>query len=136
MNRRPRILAIDDDPAQLELLARGLAFEGFEVETREGPIGLTQLVRVFQPDIALVDIYIPTMKGDRIIELIRSAAHPETKYFVISSCSEEDLRACALETNAHGWLPKGLPMNEMALRLRDSLARHRELVGPPSTRRM
>jgi len=126
MNRwRPRILAVDDDPTQLELLARGLALEGFDVATREGPIGVTSLVRSFQPDIALVDIHIPTMRGDRIIELIRSVAGPDTKYFVISACSEAELRLCALETNAHGWISKSSGMSQIALRLKSALAHRR-----------
>jgi len=126
MNRRhPRIVAVDDDPLQLELLARGLEFEGFEVATISGPIGITQLVRSFVPDIALVDLHIPGLRGDRIIELIRPVAPPTLKYFLISSCTESELRLRALETSAHGWFSKSLSMPELAGRLKAVLGRPR-----------
>jgi len=120
--RRPRILAVDDDPLQLDLLFRGLTLEGFEVAIHEGPIGVTNMVRAFQPDIVLLDLNIPSLRGDRLIELIRRTAGPSTKYFLLSASDESELRLRAAETSAHGWLSKSLSMNEIAHRLRDSLA--------------
>ncbi|HWL89276.1 MAG TPA: response regulator, partial [Polyangiaceae bacterium] len=83
--KRPRILAVDDDPLQLDLLFRGLTLEGFEVATHEGPIGVTNMVRAFQPDIVLLDLNIPSLRGDRLIDLIRRAAGPNTKYLLLSA---------------------------------------------------
>ncbi|WP_394841616.1 response regulator [Pendulispora brunnea] len=122
VRRRPRILAVDDDPLQLDLLFRGLTLEGFEVATHEGPIGVTNMVRAFQPDIVLLDLNIPSLRGDRLIELIRRTAGPNTKYFLLSASDESELRLRAAETSAHGWLSKSLPMNEIAHRLRAMLS--------------
>ncbi|WP_394832954.1 response regulator [Pendulispora rubella] len=119
--KRPRLVVVDDDPAQLGLLERGLTIEGFEVETREGPIGLTNLIRTFRPAIVLVDVYIPTLRGDRIVELVRGVADPETKYFLISAYTESELRLRATGTTVHGWLSKSLSMTEIGRRLKDSL---------------
>jgi len=123
--RRLRILVIDDEPAHLELLSRGLGFEGFEVAILTGPIGITHLVRTFQPDVALVDLHIPGSRGDRVIQLIRNVAPPDIKYFLISSCPESELRLRALETKAHGWLSKSLTTQEIAHRIKEALGKPR-----------
>jgi DNA-binding response OmpR family regulator len=50
------ILVIDDDPAVISLLKRGLSYEGFAVETaRSGTDGLTQ-AREHAADLVILDV--------------------------------------------------------------------------------
>ena len=49
-----RILAVDDDPEILNLLSRGLKFEGYEVETAETGEKAIARFRESAPDLVLI----------------------------------------------------------------------------------
>src|SRR5213592_923868 len=64
-----RILLVDDDPKIIELLRRGLAYEGFEVYTAMDCDAGMAAEKKYQPHIVLLDI---TMPGQDCFELCRS----------------------------------------------------------------
>jgi DNA-binding response OmpR family regulator len=71
---RAKILAVDDEPDQLELMGLLLRDEGFEVATSlNGLEGLDEVGR-FRPDLILVDASMPKMNGFSFCEAIRKNA--------------------------------------------------------------
>ncbi len=74
-----RVLVVDDDPLQLDLVERTLKAEGFEVMTCENPIGVTNIVRSFLPHVVLMDVDIPALSGDKILSIARKSAPPMTQ---------------------------------------------------------
>ena len=66
-----RILIIEDDQAILKLLQRGLAYEGYTVDTAtDGRTGLI-LARDHTPDLVILDWMLPGMSGASLAKALR-----------------------------------------------------------------
>jgi len=119
MAERPlRLLIVDDDNKQLELATRFFRLEGFEVHATTEAIGVSNLVRSFNPDLVLLDVQIPALDGDRLLVLARKHAPPETKFVLFSACDEEKLRGLARKVMADDWISKSWDRAGVARRLR------------------
>jgi CheY-like chemotaxis protein len=65
------VLVVDDSPDAADLLAEALADEGHEVRTAgDGPSAL-HVVETFAPDIAFLDVGLPSMDGYALAGLLR-----------------------------------------------------------------
>jgi DNA-binding response OmpR family regulator len=119
MPERPlRVFIVDDSAMQLELTARTLRLEGFEVTTASSSFGVTNKVRTFEPDIVLLDVEIPGLSGDRLLEVARKHAPPGTRFILYSACDESRLRELAREVEADGWISKSVSTQTLVGRLR------------------
>lgn len=68
-----RILVIDDDPAVTSVLKRGLAYEGFTVDTAgTGAQGLA-IARDHVPDLVILDVMLPGLDGFDVLTRLREA---------------------------------------------------------------
>lgn len=75
MERRQRILVIDDEPDVVSYLSAFLEDEGFQVSTAgNGPDGLT-LARKQTPDLITLDITMPGMSGIEVLTTLRRDDH-------------------------------------------------------------
>ena len=75
MDRRQRILVIDDEPDVVSYLSAFLEDEGFQVLTAgNGPAGLT-LARDQAPDLITLDITMPGMSGIEVLTTLRRDDH-------------------------------------------------------------
>ena len=69
---RPTILAIEDNPEALELIARFLAKEGYRVLTAtSGDTGLS-LARKHRPDVITLDVMMPQMNGWQVLAALKA----------------------------------------------------------------
>ena len=50
------ILAVDDDPASLALVAATLGADGYEVRTARTPAGALEILKTWRADVILIDI--------------------------------------------------------------------------------
>jgi len=113
-----RVLVVDDDPMQLELVERGLSRDGFEV------CGVTTLVDMmreairFRPGVVLIDVNLPDAAGDRSVALARDAA-PHARLVLYSAWEESKLRVLALQLGADGYISKSESIVAIGRRLQD-----------------
>lgn len=121
-----RLLSVDDDPEQLEVLRRSLSIYGWEVHTHGSAMGVSNLVSNIAPDIVLLDVNFPALKGDRVIPLARSHAPKHTLFILYSNADESELRRRALESGADGFIPKSVQGAELDKRLREFIRRGRK----------
>jgi DNA-binding response OmpR family regulator len=112
-----RVLVVDDDPDQLELVRRTLSPHGFEVQTHNSALGVTNLVRNSQPDLVLLDVNFPALKGDQVVGLARRHAPQGTKFVLYSAADEARLRALALASGADGYLCKSVQGTDLIRKL-------------------
>jgi two-component system response regulator MprA len=67
-----RILVIEDDEAILKFLRRGLAYEGYQVDTAaDGQTGLS-LARDNPPDLVVLDLMLPGIDGLEVCRRLRA----------------------------------------------------------------
>ncbi|HMI89270.1 MAG TPA: PAS domain-containing protein [Polyangiaceae bacterium] len=99
---RGRVLIVDDNVDSAEMMAEVLAIAGYEVQTaHDGPEALT-LVEDFVPDIALLDIGLPSMSGYELARGIRDQV-PRARLVAVTGYGQEAdrVRARAAGFDAH-----------------------------------
>jgi DNA-binding response OmpR family regulator len=112
-----RVLVVDDDPDLLDLVQRSLSRYGFEVHTHTSALGVSNLVRASSPDLVLIDVNFPALKGDKVVGLARQYAPQGTKFILYSASDEAKLRTLALQSGADGYLSKSVQGEELAKKL-------------------
>ena len=114
--RRLRVLVVDDDPDQLDLVRRTLAAQ-CDVQTHDSALGVTNLVRNGAWDLVLLDVNFPALKGDQVLALARKVAPPETRFILYSASDETKLRSLALACGADGYISKSVQGESLARKL-------------------
>lgn len=74
--RKPRILLVDDDDANREIVAAYLKESGYRVDAVETAAGAVRLLEATPFDLVLMDIRMPEMDGVAATRLIRALVHP------------------------------------------------------------
>lgn len=105
-----RLLVVEDDPNERELLAGLLELYGFEVATcADGDEALAALARGPRPDLVLLDMKMPRCNGMEVVERIR--ATQELADLTLFAVSGTDPAELGISTDAFGvneWFPKPL----------------------------
>lgn len=119
-----RILIVDDDPANVELVARILRPEGYTdlVSTTE-PRQVLSLCEEAPPDLVLLDLLMPDLDGFELLERLRSRL-PLFDYLpvlVLTSDGSREAKERALSGGARDFLIKPLSPFEVRLRVRNLL---------------
>ncbi len=86
-----KIAIIEDDAAISQMYRMKFEGEGFKVETAgDGKIGL-KLVEDMQPDIVLLDLMMPEMNGDEMLEVLRKQAWgKDLKVIILTNMGREE----------------------------------------------
>jgi signal transduction histidine kinase/DNA-binding response OmpR family regulator len=88
---KPRVLAVDDDPAALDLVRAALEPEGFDVRTTTSSIEALRLVVDGTFDIVVSDVVMPELNGLELAERIHT--NPRTASLPILLVTAHDLTA-------------------------------------------
>lgn len=103
----PKILVIDDDEHLLGAVRRLLTSAGFEVVTSTSALRLPQLVQREHPDLILLDIEMPALTGDHVLDFTKLFDFLRATRIVLHSAkSEEELDALVRQSNAIGYIRK------------------------------
>ena len=110
----PRILVVDDDTDQLDLVKRLLTRAGYVVAAVDSPFGATNEARRFKPDVVLLDVDMPAIRGDKLVRLLRANAAVAGMLIVLFSSTDQDtLRSLASEAGADAWVSKTFDQVEL-----------------------
>jgi len=126
MESRPKILIVEDETAQLELLTYNLTAEGFELNTADnGDEGLL-LAKEGQPDLIILDWMLPGLTGIEVCRALKSKKSTrEIPIIMLTARSEENDRVKGLDTGADDYVVKPYSMIELIARIRALLRRTR-----------
>ena len=110
------VLAVDDDPAALELVQEALRSASVKVITSEtAPEGLA-LARKWQPDVAIVDLILPGTTGlDMLDELLTVA--PQCDIVLLTGHYSTDSAVEAIQRGASDYLTKPISVRELRARI-------------------
>src|SRR5450432_2599394 len=128
--RRPRLLAIDDDPAVLRLINRVLSGEYDVTLAADGEEGL-RLALASPPDLILSDVSMPVMTGPELLRQLRlEPSLAEIPLIVLTGDGDDQLRLELLRGGANDFLVKPFSMEELRVRIANlvRMKRARELL--------
>ena len=121
-----RILVVDDEPAQRELVAGFLAKHGFEVSPAAG--GQEALARFKQEafDLVLTDQKMPGLSGLEVLAGVR-AITPQTAVIIMTAYGTIETAVGAIKAGAADYLTKPLNLDELLHRIHQVRERQRLL---------
>ncbi len=87
-----KIAIVEDDPAISQMYRFKFEAEGYDVETAgNGKLGL-ELAEKMKPDIILLDLMMPEMNGDEMLEKMRSTVWgKDIKVIVLTNKGEQEI---------------------------------------------
>jgi len=123
---QPRVLVVEDEPAQREVLAYNLEAEGFKVAKAETGDEALLLVEEETPDIIVLDWMLPGVSGIEVCRRVKSKSETRSiPIIMLSARSEEVDRVRGLETGADDYVIKPYSVVELMARVRSQLRRTR-----------
>lgn len=120
-----RILIADDDRVTSTVLCAVLRGGGYETLTAADGIEAVQQFFAHYPDLVLLDLQMPRLKGDVVIQLLRD--HPDARSVPIILLTADDDRSSefwALTTGADAFLNKSKVRDELRPLVTKTLAEH------------
>ena len=123
---QPKILVVEDEPSQREVLAYNLKAEGFLVISADNGEDALLLVEEEEPDLILLDWMMPNLSGIEVCRRLKS--RDETcaiPIIMVSARSEEVDKVRGLEIGADDYLVKPYSVIELIARLRTQMRRTR-----------
>jgi DNA-binding response OmpR family regulator len=87
-----KVAIIEDDQTISQMYRFKFEAEGYQVETAEnGKLGL-ELAEVMKPDIILLDLMMPEMTGDQMLEKLRATTWgKDIKVIILTNMGEQEI---------------------------------------------
>lgn len=128
MQRKPRLLIIEDEPAIRTGLVDVFVYHGFEVETAvDGVQGLSSALSG-NFDLILLDVMLPGRNGFEICEAIREADRDQAIILLTAKSTDEDI-IHGLSLGADDYVAKPFSVAQLVLRVQAVLRRARTVVA-------
>ncbi len=123
---RPRVLIVEDEAAQREVLAYNLESEGFVVSRAATGDEALLLVAENPPDLILLDWMLPGVSGIEICRRLKMRTDTRAIPVIMLSANGEDVdKVRGLETGADDYMAKPYSVIELMARVRAQLRRTR-----------
>jgi DNA-binding NarL/FixJ family response regulator len=113
-----RLLVIDDDPLQVELVDRALSRDGFTLLGVTSIEGLAAVTKSFVPQLVLLDVNMPDTAPDRVIAIVRDAVGT-ARVVLYSAWEDSKLRGLATKIGADAYISKSESVFSIGSRLKE-----------------
>ena len=90
-----RVAVIDDDRMVREMLELGLSREGYEVRTATDGFAALELVKVFDPELIVLDIMMPKIDGVTLLPRLREITQAPILMLTAKGGTEDKVRSLA-----------------------------------------
>jgi two-component system phosphate regulon response regulator PhoB len=122
----PKVLLVEDEPAQREVIAYNLEAEGFDVVQAGDGEEAMLMVEEEAPDIIILDWMMPKLSGIEVCRRLKMRAETQKlPVIMLSARGEEVDRVRGLETGADDYVIKPFSVIELMARVRVQLRRVR-----------
>ena len=123
---RPRVLVVEDEAPQREVLSYNLEAEGFEVLKAVTGDDALLLVEEGLPDIIVLDWMLPGVSGIEVCRQLKSRTDTRNVPIIMLSARAEEIdKVRGLETGADDYVVKPYSVVELMARVRTQLRRTR-----------
>lgn len=120
----PRILVVDDQEANVQLLVKILARAGYQnVDGITDPADIPEHITTFPPDLILLDLHMPRVDGFAVLGALRRHVKPGVylPVLVLTADVSPDAKRRALSLGARDFLTKPFDVEEVVLRVGNML---------------
>jgi putative two-component system response regulator len=118
-NTAGKVLVVDDQPKNREMLGHALQLKGYEVCTAEDGASALEAIRLENPDIVLLDVLMPGMDGFEVCRQVK--ANPLTRLtpvVLVTGLGDREDRIKGIEAGADDFLTKPPVLAELTARVR------------------
>lgn len=100
MNKAHSVLIIEDEIILQDAYKLVLSSQGFQVHTaNNGSVGLDMLKK-HNPDVILLDIFMPVMDGIKFLETVDLRAYPDLKIIIYTNLTDNDTEEKVMKLGA------------------------------------
>ncbi len=115
------ILVVDDDPEITSFIKRGLAYEGYTVDTAgDGDEALTKALNK-EPDLVILDVMMPKIDGIEVSKRLRQGS--SVPILMLTAKGTVADKVAGLDSGADDYLVKPFDFDELLARVRALLRR-------------
>ncbi|MBF6612497.1 MAG: response regulator transcription factor [Chloroflexi bacterium] len=130
----PKVLIVDDEQKQVELVRGYLLAEGFEVFAASDGITALETAQVELPDLLILDVMLPGLDGVEVCRRLRQFS--DAYVLMLTARGEEIDKVVGLSVGADDYLTKPFSPRELVARVKAMLRRPRlQPPGNSQTRR-
>jgi CheY-like chemotaxis protein len=128
-----RVLVIDDSPMTVQLISEALTAAGIGVDAATDLASLDARLDANRYEVVLVDVNMPEMYGDDVVEFLRVQRKLSAKLYLYSDLPEQELIEKTKNSGADGYVAKSQGLEAAVETIRDALdgtqvVKHRVLV--------
>ena len=121
--RKPKILIVDDNPANLGVVVDHLEDAGYEVLVALGGIEALERVEFAEPDLILLDVMMPDMSGFEVCRQLRASDdHCDIPIIFMTALSDVQDKVQAFEAGGVDYISKPFQVEELLARVQTHLA--------------
>ncbi|MBE6681960.1 MAG: response regulator transcription factor [Ruminococcaceae bacterium] len=122
-----KLLIVDDEERIRELISKYATFEGYEVVCAEDGMTATELLRVKDFDLVILDIMLPDVDGFTVCRQLRKTK--KTPVIMLSARGEEYDRLHGFEVGVDDYVVKPFSPKELMMRVSAILKRTSSVAG-------
>jgi len=127
--RLGRILLVDDQAQNRDMLGRRLERRGYEVVLRESAVGIEDVILEEAIELVLLDWMMPERSGHDALLGIRSRHDAEhVPVIVVTALDDGDIVSMALEAGANDYIPKPIDLRVLTARVKAQLDRRQAVL--------
>jgi len=116
-----RVLVIDDSPMTVDLLKGALANAGIEADAASDLAALDSKLNAQSYELVLVDVNMPEMYGDDVVEFLRATRQIKSTLLLYSDLPENELEKKAIASGADGFITKSSGLEAAVERVAQAL---------------
>ncbi len=119
-SRKAKILVVDDEPSQRKMLQANLSLDGYEVyEADDGKTAISRVSEEFF-DLILMDNRMSQLDGIEALKQIKKIS-PGIPVIIITAYASVETAIEALQSGAHDYLTKPLDIDELRIKVQQTL---------------
>jgi len=127
MERVPRILIVDDDPANREALALLLGRENYQVETSASGEDALTLLGKGPVEVMITDLFLPGMSGIEILKQVKERA-PTTNVILVTGKASAESAVEAMKEGAYDYITKPVNVEHLKVQVAKALEKNKLLA--------
>jgi len=119
-----RILVIDDNPINCEVISDILSGSGYTVDIANGGQEGLDAIRQQHPDLVLLDLMMPNVSGEDVLQILKNEDEfKDIPVILLTARASQEDRIHGLNLGADDYLAKPIISDEMSLRVYNTISR-------------